>query len=886
MAMIVRYNAPANRALSYADKNGKARSKNLANLSSGMKINSAGDDAANLAISERMRVKLRALDQDAQNVQNGVAILNTAQGGIQGQIDLLRTIREKVIDAANDHNTEEDRQTIQKEIDQYYTQIENLAYDTDYNTKKPLIGDTIFDRVKVTSLSAAEEEILTRGLELIPDVYGTLDNTNGPFDVFTEYSAQAVSNKMSGGTDGKPKIMTFDFSSYTDVSQLNNVGFTVKGGNYGINSTYDKKTYVLTNDTSKDYFGDPVEVSLGNDIDSAINNLVSAINRQQSYYLTAERDGMKIKITTANKTSAANGRSYIDGANGPGGTFTVQEIKTDGKKAGVSGKTSGGINDPHGDPDLPDAAKATLTVDLSQAASDSGFMFGYYYDERESFRIIEPGETIQRDGVINLTKGQSSSGTIRYFQYDFDGSKITFTATYEGTNYNNISIYDGYNYTEPEEVEFTEYTDFAGAMETVQNASDSNERASWEFDLSGMTVDEFSQKYSGHSLVHNDYYYYKFYDSSLAPKLEGLPEDNGSRTSNRIQIDIDDIRQSVNGGKTLAQALKEKINNSYVEVDGDKVKFISSSLGAAGNNSSVSFIDETLRHYDINFSNLNVELPDGLYGKGFRAFCATDNKEWFNFIFTDGTDSYSSNNEKIKSINIDVSSVTDISGLVETIYSQADPILKSLNHHINIAAAADNGIVTLYDHRRYPVNTSAYDYQQMGAKIADGFALKDYDDPNDSSNWKNLLIKDLVIQHTDKANMNIIIKIPQMTLDHIFHPIPAPGESIFDFPVTDKGSRNTLLGNPNPPGLLDRGLKYLLNAMTMVGAQNERLEFTAENIITEMENLTGSESVIRDADMAKEMTEYTKNDLLMQSTQAVLAQANQSHSQVLNLLSQ
>lgn len=534
MAMIVRYNAPANRALSYSDKNGKARSKNLANLSSGMKINSAGDDAANLAISEQMRVKLRALDQDAQNVQNGVAILNTAQGGIQGQIDLLRTIREKVIDAANDHNTEEDRQTIQKEIDQYYTQIENLAYDTDYNTKKPLIGDTIFDRVKVTSLSAAEEEILTRGLELIPDVYDTLDNTNGPFDVFTEYSAQTVSNKMSGGTDGKPKIMTFDFSSYTDVSQLNNVGFTVKGGNYGINSTYDKKTYVLTNDTSKNYFDDPVEVSLGNNIDSAINNLVSAINRQQRSYLTAERDGMKITITIANKTSAANGQSYIDGANGPGGTFTVQETKTDGKKAGVSGKTSGGINDPHGDPDLPDAAKATLTVDLSQAASDSGFRFGY--QTYTNFRIIEPGETIQRDGVTNLTKGQSSSGNISGFQYDFDGSKITFTANNYGndynTYYNNISITDGYNYTEPEEVEFTEYTDFVGAMETVQNASDSNERASWEFDLSGMTVDEFSQKYSGQSLLHNGVYY-KFYDSSLAPKLEGLLEDTGSRTSSR-----------------------------------------------------------------------------------------------------------------------------------------------------------------------------------------------------------------------------------------------------------------------------------------------------------------------------------------------------------------
>ena len=123
-----------------------------------------------------------------------------------------------------------------------------------------------------------------------------------------------------------------------------------------------------------------------------------------------------------------------------------------------------------------------------------------------------------------------------------------------------------------------------------------------------------------------------------------------------------------------------------------------------------------------------------------------------------------------------------------------------------------------------------------------------------------------------------------MTLDHIFSPLPAPGETIFDFPVTSKANRDKLLGSPTPPGILDNGLKYLLDAVTMVGAQNRRLEFTAENITTEMENLTASESVIRDADMAKEMTDYTKHNLLMQSAQAILAQANQAHSQVLNLL--
>lgn len=732
-----------------------------------------------------------------------------------------------------------------------------------------------------------------------------LDGIEGPFDIFTEYSAISDKKNMSGGTDGNPKIMTFDFSSYTDVSQLNNVGFSVRGVNTS-NST-STSTYVLTNDTSKNYRNNPLKVSLGNSIDSAINNLVSAINSNQSStinsssnnYLKAERDGMKIKITTANKTSSANSAN-ISGANGAGGTVTTQETKYDGKKSGVGDKkASGGVDDPRGDPDLPPAAKATLTVDLSAAESDSGFRFGS--SGTKSFRIIEPGETIQREGnFITLTKGQSSSGyTGYYFYYDFDGSTITFTASEVGARYNNYGITDGYEYTEPKEVTYTPYTDFAGAMETVQEGSDSNERASWELDLSGMTVDDFSRIYSGQSLVLSGYsntYRYKFYDSSLAPKVESITEDSGSRnlSPSIIEIDINDIRQSVNGGKTLAEALREELyySRNDIEVDGDKVKFLSPRLGAVGNNYSVTFINETLRHYDINFSSLSVAMPDGLYGKGFRAYCATDDKEWFNFIFTDGTDSYNSNAANIKSINIDVSAVTNVSELVETIYNQANPILTGndpkFNHHFRIAADPDSGIVTLYDHRRYSVNSSSYDYQEMGAKIADGFALKDPEDdddtPTENSKLKNLFVKDLVIQHTDKANMNIHIKIPQMTLDHIFSPLPAPGETIFDFPVTSKSSRDKLLGSPVPPGIIDNGLKYLLDAVTMVGAQNRRLEFTAENITTEMENLTASESVIRDADMAKEMSEYTKHNLLTQSAQAILAQANQANSQVLNLL--
>lgn len=186
MTMKVRYNGSANHALFYADKNSNAFSKAQAKLASGMKINSASDDAASFSISSRMKVKLRALEQDTQNVQNGKAILNMAEGGIQQQIELLKRVREKVIDAANDSNTDDDRQTIQKELYHLYTQMENIAYETDYNSKKPLLADKV---IKYSELGS--EEVNRTKLNLISDaIYPTLDNVRGPFAAFEEYSSR------------------------------------------------------------------------------------------------------------------------------------------------------------------------------------------------------------------------------------------------------------------------------------------------------------------------------------------------------------------------------------------------------------------------------------------------------------------------------------------------------------------------------------------------------------------------------------------------------------------------------------------------------------------------------------------------------------------------
>lgn len=139
MAMIVKNNMAAKKALNQLDKNDKAMAKSLKKVASGMKINSAADDASGFSISEKMRVQIQGLEQDVDNTQTGSSMLKVAEGGLQSTVDVLSTLKEKVINAANDTNTDSDRATIQKELDQAIDQIDENA-NVSYNGKVMLDG--------------------------------------------------------------------------------------------------------------------------------------------------------------------------------------------------------------------------------------------------------------------------------------------------------------------------------------------------------------------------------------------------------------------------------------------------------------------------------------------------------------------------------------------------------------------------------------------------------------------------------------------------------------------------------------------------------------------------------------------------------------------------
>jgi flagellin len=119
---------------------GALQSKSSARLSSGLRINSAADDAAGLAISEKMRAQVRGLDQASRNAQDGISLVQTAEGGITEISNMVQRVRELTVQSANDTNQSEDRAKIQTEVDQLLGEIDSMAGRVEFNKKTLLDG--------------------------------------------------------------------------------------------------------------------------------------------------------------------------------------------------------------------------------------------------------------------------------------------------------------------------------------------------------------------------------------------------------------------------------------------------------------------------------------------------------------------------------------------------------------------------------------------------------------------------------------------------------------------------------------------------------------------------------------------------------------------------
>jgi len=165
-------------------------------LSSGLRINKAADDAAGLSISEKMRGQIRGLEQASKNAQDGISLIQTAEGALSETHDILQRMRELAVQGANDTNADEDRVAIKDELDQLSAEIDRIASDTEFNTANLLKQDST-----VQIQTGANSANTTIDIELKDMTATTLGVDTASLLVDNNASANSTIDAVQGAID-------------------------------------------------------------------------------------------------------------------------------------------------------------------------------------------------------------------------------------------------------------------------------------------------------------------------------------------------------------------------------------------------------------------------------------------------------------------------------------------------------------------------------------------------------------------------------------------------------------------------------------------------------------------------------------------------------------
>ena len=281
MALRINHNASALSTYSKLNANSSLLEKSIAKLSSGLRINSAADDAAGLAISEKMRSQINGLNRARLNAQDGISMLQIAEGGLNETESMLQRMRELAIQASNDTLTSNDRLEIQKEINQLRDAINGIANSTEYNTKKLLNGN---QTAQVSSSSKSVRGVVTGSGNVAGDYQVSMSVVQA--GISQVQTTQMFMDKNTGElAKGNTKL--------EDIAQ-----FYDENGVFALASA---QTLTVTGNTESSNLTINGKMTL-NELAAALQNSISGVN------------GLGIKNSTASVISTA--QSNVSGLGG------------------------------------------------------------------------------------------------------------------------------------------------------------------------------------------------------------------------------------------------------------------------------------------------------------------------------------------------------------------------------------------------------------------------------------------------------------------------------------------------------------------------------------------------------------------------------------------
>ncbi|MDZ5711481.1 flagellin [Jeotgalibacillus haloalkalitolerans] len=198
--MIINHNLNAMNSHRQMGVNMNQGAKAMEKLSSGMSINRAGDDAAGLSISEKMRGQIRGLEQASRNAQDGISLIQTAEGALNETHAILQRMRELAVQGANDTNAAEDRVAIKAELDELSAEVDRIAADTEFNTQN-LVGAAGAGVGTVSIQTGANSANSTIDITLSDMTAGTLGVGAAALVVDTNANANTTIDSIQGAID-------------------------------------------------------------------------------------------------------------------------------------------------------------------------------------------------------------------------------------------------------------------------------------------------------------------------------------------------------------------------------------------------------------------------------------------------------------------------------------------------------------------------------------------------------------------------------------------------------------------------------------------------------------------------------------------------------------
>lgn len=793
MALTINTNIGSIIAQSYATSSSNSIAKNIERLSSGLRINSAADDASGLAISEKLRAQISGLDKAAQNAQDGISMLQTAEGGLSTIQEITQRMRELAVQAANGTYTTSDREEIQKEVDQLKDEVDRIASSTEFNTKKLLNGDaTALWSSDSTNIDVTVNSPVAEGNYNLAITVEGGSNSVYKTDIMTlGEDALGAEIYTAGGTANTTNVQTV-----SDVESIDATGtsyFTVSvaatdstaTGSASVTASYLQtgSTFSVSSLTNNGAATDSgyLEVKFTSDITSATSTMSNAT--------------VSYRFVSATTGVATSWSSDINATSNTAGEFAFTIADATIGSVGLTVNTANNGNIQEGD-------KVLISVSETQSGVTNGVSGGGTI-KISGGPSAQSGPTIVYGTANSLTKPDNEDGT---------------------TDTNGVTVY------------------YATLDETTGNLNIGNMTLNFKEDDSETTT-------------------------------------NGKTTYGSFQLDVN------GAGDIATTSTKLKDIGLFTTDDGANLFDQTQELTVYGNGTSATIYlegDDTVADFETKLQDAIVNTLGMGADSGTSDTVSDVNNNLVNYISTETNDT----NEAVGGTF--VIQTAKLGAGSQLSFAGNESLINALS--LATIQEGENSEMTV-------TVTDAHTGETVGKDTVNDFTLKNviegvdveidsavglsisWDDTNKEVTFTGSTEAENIKLHLVDNSTELQIGANEgQSLDVSIAQVDTDALGLSDVLMVDQESAQSAITQ------IDAALSRISTARATIGAQINRLEYTIAGLNTASENLTTSESRIRDLDMAAEMSDFTKNQVLSQVSVAMISQANAQSQIVLQIL--